>query len=178
MSVRSQQVRARRQELHACGTTYHVGCIRVGEPFRTRLGGGRGLVFPWTPIAPPFICKACTMQAQLGTELNKTGAHLSLLMLERMRLIDQANTWSQGTHQNYQTGLAWLQQFEQRFGVSILQPTVLAHPPQHPSIGVLWAQQQYALQAPSSSHSQSEERIQFGTSQSLWSAASQYYLWD
>lgn len=55
---------------------------------------------------------------------------------------------------------------------------MLHHPPQHPSIGVIWAQQQYALQAPTSSHSQSEDRIQFGTLQSLRSATSQYYLWD
>jgi hypothetical protein len=66
--------------------TYHLGCIRVGEPFHSRLGGDRGLVYPRTRIAPPFICEACTVRVQLGTELEKTASHLSLLMLERMRL--------------------------------------------------------------------------------------------
>jgi hypothetical protein len=33
-------------EFLPCGTTYHLGCIRVGEPFRTRLGGNRGLSYP------------------------------------------------------------------------------------------------------------------------------------
>jgi hypothetical protein len=42
----------------------------------------------------------------------------------------------------------------------------------------MWAQQQYALQTPASSHTQSEDRIQFGTARGLRSAASQYYLWD
>jgi hypothetical protein len=42
----------------------------------------------------------------------------------------------------------------------------------------MWAQQQYALQTPTTNHTQSEERIWFGTTQALRSAASQFYLWD
>jgi len=42
----------------------------------------------------------------------------------------------------------------------------------------MWAQQQYLLCAPSGTHSQSEDRIRFGTARALRSAASQYYLWD
>jgi hypothetical protein len=62
--------------------------------------------------------------------------------------------------------------------VPILTPTALVHPPRHPSIGVMWAQQQYALQAPSLAHSQSSDRIRFDTTRALHSAVSQYYLWD
>lgn len=161
-----------------CGTTYHLGCIKVGEPFRSRLPAARGLQFPRTRIAPPFICEACTVRAQLGRELTKSREHLALLMLERMRVIDQANAWSVGTHSNYQALLGKLVRFERAFGVNLLRPTELCHPPRHPSIGVMWAQQHYTLQSPSSSHSQSGDRILFGTARGLRSAASQYYLWD
>jgi len=89
----------------ACGTTYHIGCIRVGAPFRTRLPNGRGLSYPKVKIAPSFICEACTVRAHINMELGKSGGHLSLLMLERMRMIDQANAWSVGSHRNYQGGL-------------------------------------------------------------------------
>jgi hypothetical protein len=99
-------------------------------------------------------------------------------MLERMRIIDQANAWSQGTHRNYQALLGKLQCFQASYDLNLLQPTLLVHPPRHPSIGVMWAQQQYTLQAPSSAHSQSGESVLFGTARGLRSAASQYYLWD
>jgi hypothetical protein len=92
-----------------CGMIYHLGCIRVGEPFCSHLGGNRGLVYPCTRIAPPFIFEACTVRAQLGTELKKMASHLSLLMLEHMRLIDQANAWSLSMHHNYQVSLGKLQ---------------------------------------------------------------------
>lgn len=161
-----------------CGVTYHMGCIQVGEPFQSRLPAGRGLAYPRTRIAPPFICEACTVRAQLGTELQKTGKHLGLLMLERMRLVDQANAWSRGTHQNYQALLGRLTRFEEAYGLTLLESTALDHPPRHPSIAVMWAQQHYLLQTPRAGHSQSEDRIRFGTARALRSAASQFYVWD
>ena len=69
------------------------------------------------------------VRAQLATELKKTGKHLGLLMLEWMGIIDQANAWSKGTHQNYQALLGWLKQFEQAFGMTLLETTTLSHPP-------------------------------------------------
>ena len=100
-------------------------------------------------------------------------------MLEWMQLIDQANAWwACCMHQNYQAGLQCLQHFEQQFGVTLLQPTPLPHPPCHPSICVMWAQQHYALQSLTSVHSQSVKRVHFGTTWVLWSAVSQFYLWD
>ena len=69
-------------------------------------------------------------------------------MLERMRIIDQANAWSRGTHSIYQVNLGCLRRFERAFGLGILRPTPLVHPPRDPSIGVMWAQQHYLLQTP------------------------------
>jgi len=142
-----------------CGTTYHIGCIRVGEPFRTRLPAGRGLAYPKVAISPSFICEACTVRAQVGGELRKSGGHLTLLMLERMRLIDQANAWSASSHAVYQGGLRRLSRFQKNFGVPILQATPLHRPPRSPSIGMMWAQQHYAIQTPTGHHSQSQDRI-------------------
>jgi hypothetical protein len=111
-------------------------------------------------------------------EQRPRGQYLALLMLEWMRIINQANAWSQGTHRNYQSFLRKLRRFDTSYGVVLLQLTPLPHPPRHPSIGVMWAQQQSTLQAPSSTHTQSGESIQFGTARGLRSAASQFYLWD
>jgi hypothetical protein len=111
-------------------------------------------------------------------ELRPRGKHLALLMLKWMRIIDQANAWSQGTHWNYQSFLQKLHQFETCYRVTLIQLTPLPHPPCHPSIGVMWAQHQYTLQAPPSTHTQSGENIQFGITKGLSSAASQFYLWD
>jgi len=112
-----------------CGTSYHLGCVTVGAPFRTRLPLQRGLQYPRVRISPAFICEACTVRAQIGRELEKSGRDLTLLMLERMRMIDQANAWSQGTHRNYQAHLGKLAWFQALYGVPILTPTALAHPP-------------------------------------------------
>lgn len=68
-------------------------------------------MYPKVHIAPSFICEACTVRAHLGTKLEKSGGHLTLLMLERMRMIDQANAWSSSTHENYQGGLCHLLRF-------------------------------------------------------------------
>jgi hypothetical protein len=51
-----------------CGTTYHIGCIRVGEPFRTRLPAGRGLAYPKVAISPSFICEAYMHTDSTSTE--------------------------------------------------------------------------------------------------------------
>lgn len=161
-----------------CGTTYHVGCISVGEPFRTRLPGQRGLSFPKVRIAPSFVCEACTVRAQIGTELKKSGGHLTLLMLERMRLIDQANAWSPSCHAGYQGGLRRLCRFQSDFGVTILQATPLLRPPRSPSIGMMWAQQHYAIQTPTGRHALNSDRVLCQTARGLRSAGAQFYAWD
>ena len=161
-----------------CGVTYHMGCIQVGEPFRSRLPAGRGLAYPRTRIAPPFICEACTVRAQLGSELQKTGDHLGLLMLERMRLIDQANAWSRGTHQNYQALLGQLRRFEQAYGLTLLEPTASGASAMASVDRGDVGSTAYLLRTPTAGHTQSEDRIRFGTARALRSAASQYYVWD
>jgi hypothetical protein len=119
------------QRFVPCGSAYHLGCISVGEPFRTRLPSSRGLSYPKVRIPPPFICEACTVRAQIGGELTSSGRHLTLVMLERMRMIDQANTWSSGSHAGYQSGLRRLSRFQSDFGVPILQSTPLVSPPRY-----------------------------------------------
>jgi hypothetical protein len=97
-------------------------------------------------------------------------SHLSLLMLECMQLIDQANAWSPSTHCNYQASCGGLSGFT-------VCPCLVqwrCSTPCHPSIGVMWAQQQYVLQTPMTNHTQSEEQIRFGTTRALCSAASQF----
>jgi hypothetical protein len=84
-------------------------------------------------------------------------------MLERMRLINQANLWSAGSHAIYQSGLRRLNHFEADFGVAILRATPLLRPPRSPSIGMMWAQQHYAIQTPARRHSQSSKQILFQT---------------
>ena len=161
-----------------CATTYHVGCISVGEPFRTRLPSRRGLSYPNIRITPSFICEACTVRAQIGRELQSSGRHLTLVMLERMRMIDQAHAWSSGSHGGYQSGLRRLSRFQANFGVPILNATTLLSPPRSSSIGMMWAQQHYAIQTPTTRHSQSSDRILFQTARLLRSAGAHFYAWD
>jgi hypothetical protein len=108
---------------------------------------GMGIDVPTFGDRLHVFCESCTVQAQIGMELRPGGKHLALLTLEWMRIIDQANACSQETHQNYQSFLRKLHRFETSYGVTLLQSTPLPHPPRHPSIRVMWAQQQYTLQA-------------------------------
>jgi hypothetical protein len=134
-----------------------------GEPFRTRLPSCRGLSYPKVRITPSFICEACTVRAQIGEELHRSGRHLTLVMLERMRMIDQAHAWSIGSHRGYQSGLRRLSRFQSDFGVPILTATTLLSPPRSSSIGMMWAPQHYAIQTPTGRHSQNSDRILFQT---------------
>ena len=82
---------------------YHARCIRVGPPFRSRhFGKGTlGLQFPPCATSLPFICELCTVRAHLGRELDplKSTDH-TLLILERMRMIDAAHAWAPRTLEN------------------------------------------------------------------------------
>lgn len=166
------------QRFLACGSAYHLQCIQVGEPFRSRLPESRGLVYPRLAVSPTFICEACTVRAHIGRELHPTSQDLSLLMLERMRLVDQANAWARGTHQSYQGKLRRIRRFERRYEVRCLEPTALLRPPRSASIPLMWCQQQYTLEQPHGRHSQSGDRISYQSSRALRSAASFYYTWD
>ena len=161
-----------------CGTAYHLGCIKVGEPFRTRLANDKGLSFPSIDIVPNFICEACTVRAVLGRELRNTAEDRALLMLERIRIIDQACAWDPKTLMSYQSHLRRIRRFETKYEVTSLVATPLTRPPTTPAIPLMWTQQQYALETPRKTHATTGERIQYNTSRSLRSAASQYNTWD
>ena len=85
-----------------CSTSYHLGCIVVREPFQTWLPGNKGLSFPKVAISLNFVCEACTVQAVLGCELMGTPRDRALLMLEQMRMINQASSWDPKTLVGYQ----------------------------------------------------------------------------
>ena len=58
------------QTYSPCLTRYHAGCIRVGEPFRSRLVRGmQGLGYPKAMVMFPFIYELCTVRENLGREL-------------------------------------------------------------------------------------------------------------
>jgi hypothetical protein len=53
------------QQATACGVAYHHNCVQVGEPFKTRLPEGMGLVLPWEIPLPHYICELCNVRTQL-----------------------------------------------------------------------------------------------------------------
>jgi hypothetical protein len=83
---------------------YHVGCIRMGLPFWTRLSNEKGLFSP-KDLAnqQQFICEACTVRSVDRDELGPTPRDTNLLMLERARMVDTANKWATGTLKSYQS---------------------------------------------------------------------------
>ena len=162
-----------------CGTAYHPGCFRVGDPFVTRLRDGKGLVLPDLAIYPSFICEACTVRAVTQRELRAHGADWALLALERMRLLDIFHSWSSGTHDLYQSKLKVIRGFERQHSLSILSLTPLASPPVSPAIPLGWCQQQYSLRSSDRSRSGKEgARIAFSTTRGLRSAANQFFRMD
>jgi hypothetical protein len=47
-----------------CQTRYHIGCIRIGTPFTTRLAKSEGLFCPQDLASQQqFICEACTVRS-------------------------------------------------------------------------------------------------------------------
>jgi len=161
-----------------CGTAYHLGCIVVGEPFRSRLAKDKGLSFPKVSIVPNFICEACTVRAMLSRELVQDSKDRALLMLERMRMIDQACAWDIKTLGAYQSHLRRIRQFETDFGVTGLKSSTLLKPPTSEAIALMWIQQHYALQTPRKTHATTGDRVTYGSARTIRSAASQYYTWD
>jgi hypothetical protein len=99
-----------------CGTRYHNGCFQLGAPFTSRLKDRRGLQFPrHLRRLETFICEACTARAVFQRELWYKGKALSLLTLERARLIDMINSWSDGTRTRYQSHLKYVSAFQDEF---------------------------------------------------------------
>lgn len=160
-----------------CGVAYHAGCVRVGEPFRTRLAESKGLALSHHVPMPHFVCEACQVRAELGRELHRLIPDLCLLMLERMRMIDNLNFWAKKTLQKYGPYLRYLHRFGNHFGVQPLQPSVLVSPPCSPAVSLQWALLYYSLRTKKGKDGEIH-RIGFGTTRQIKSAASMYYVLD
>jgi hypothetical protein len=164
-----------------CATRYHDGCCKVGAPFTTRLKKDEGLILPaGVAEMKNFICEACTVRSVCHRELEDTKEDETLLRLERMRIIDLASHWSNGTYKQYKTKYKVIRKFELDYRVSILTPRDMAQPPNDAAIPLMWAQEKYALSIPKWRRNRNSpiENIKFGTVRGIRSAASQYWSWD
>ena len=153
-----------------CQVRYHRGCVRIGPPFQCRTRDSQGLRFPAVTDWPLFVCECCTVRAVLGRELGASGDRL-LLRLERVRILDVANSWSQGTFRAYKTKLKFLRKIEGRHqGLTLLaRPSPQAPPTE--SVGLAWAELLYSLR-PSSRPDR--DTVAFGTVRQIRSAAGWY----
>jgi hypothetical protein len=132
-------------QAHPCGVRYHARCIRVGVPFTSRLDKREGLFYPWHAPMPHYVCEVCSVRAHLEREISRHRSDLVLMMVERVRQVDYMGGWSLSTLKKYGPYLRYLRQFEQRFGVTVLQSPPLIRPPVSPAYTLNWAQQLYAL---------------------------------
>lgn len=163
-----------------CGTSYHDGCIVAGEPFKTRLGGVRGLSYPINMPFPHFTCECCQVRSALGRELRyRNGNDLALLLLERVRMIDISCAWKQSTLTTYGPAVRYIQRFEKRHGIAALTPTALVRPPVSPALGLQYSQLQYSVEQMAKIATQTSGAPKtFQTTRRLRSAASAWYNMD
>ena len=162
-----------------CVVQYHTGCVQVGEPFRTRLRDRKGLYLPTLPDFPGFICELCTVRAILGREIRYNVHDSALLAFERMRLLDVMNSWSTGTHEQYQSKMRVVREFERAYGVCIFPLTPVPHPPITPAIPLGWCQQQYSLRRSSRAHSgDPKSKVSYGSTRAIRSAANLFFKLD
>ena len=159
-----------------CHTRYHLGCIRVGAPFRTRLKDGKGLTMPPIKYYPGYICEACVVRSVLGRELQPGRlSDQQLLGLERMRQIDLAHHWAVSTHATYAPYVQRLLRFGSDFGIPVLSPTPLERPPSSEALGIMWAMEHYAIQPKKNDKTST---VVFNTTRHVRSAASSFYKLD
>lgn len=161
-----------------CGTSYHTGCIVAGPPFTSRRVKEAGLSFPRVTTWPIFICEACTVRSVVQRELHGL-RDWQLMCLERMRILDIAHAWAQGTHAQYQSKFRVLQQFGQAFSLPFFGSAVLDLPPRHQEIALMWAHEFYSLvRSPSPRHHDlpvpERPTLTHGAIRQLRSAAAQY----
>ena len=130
-------------------------------------------------IWPNFICELCTVRAVVDRELRQ-GPDTVLLRLERMRLVDTANSWARGTLTQYQTKLRQITRFEEAFDLKVLKSSHLHCPPKGPEIPLLWSQEWYSSQGGGRQVGEGGEKtsLAFGTIRQLRSAASHFLLLD
>ena len=151
----------------------------VGPPFHTRRKNNLGLSFPAVSDWPNFICEACTVRSVTKREITyKTD--LTLLRLERMRLIDMSWYWAKGSYTTYGSKLRSIRDFEANFEVPILTGSVLSAPPCSPDIPLMWCIEANSTRLTTNkSHGAGiSDHISFGTIRQLRSAAAQFWQWD
>ena len=168
------------QRATPCVTAYHTTCLSVGEPFKTRRGNHTGLTYPKIKIIPNFICEACTVRMVLGREL-RTTKDITLLMLERVSLLDRLWGVSPTTFKCYQNSLSVVTRFENTFQLQgkILQPVAPKVPPHGPSIPLAWCQELYSLRpSPRVRALQAHVTLALSTIKQIRSAVSHYAMWD
>ena len=162
-----------------CDISYHVDCIRVGEPFRSRLPEKQGLFFPNMDGLPVFVCEACSVRSVLLRELRPSKSDKILLKLEQMRMIDMASRWAQNTLRHYQSYFRRIREFESIFGCRVLTPPTLTSLPGSSVLPALWCQQWYAVQKPSRGRrSKYANQMTYGTVRGLRSAVGIFSLWE
>ena len=158
-----------------CWGAYHSSCITVGAPFTTRRNNNAGLVFPNVEFWPNFVCEVCTVRSVLGRELTSPGDQ-QLLVLERIRMIDIACSWSSSTHTNYQSQLRHIRRFERKHGLTVLHTPKLLRPSSAAIIPMQWYMESHSLRlATHSSRDMRPAPIAFGSVRSLRSATAQFY---
>lgn len=102
-----------------------------------------------------------------------------LLCLERMRLIDMANYWSQGSIKTDASKFSAISKFERTFNVQVFPVPVLKKPPTSQSILLMWAQEFHSLRRrPSRNDPHSDTHISFATIRQIRSAAAQHLTWQ
>ena len=149
-----------------CGVCYHQECVLAGPPFKTRLSGTNGLQYRATPFLPWFICECCQVRVLLQREVTKSTRDVSLLMLERMRMVDTANHWRDNTTKVCHRLLRNLQEFTAWSTIPTLVKPALLAPSQSACFGLMYAQLRSSIQG---------EGRKFQTVRQLRSAASAWY---
>jgi hypothetical protein len=94
-------------------------------------------------------------------------------MLERATIVDTPNNWSYGTMKAYRSKARVLNDFETDFGVTLLPPPRMTHPPDGVAWLLMWAQQRYTMYPACWRRHQEDaaSTVKFGTVRGLSSAA-------
>ena len=160
---------------------YHPKCIRVGPPFRSRHYGKGTLGLQYPPCATnlPFICELCTVRAQLGREIDPLlSSDITLLLLERMRMIDAAHAWAPRTLENACRTLRRTDRFFMSYNLpslhNQLQLPFLSHPPLDVSIPIFWSMEHHTTYPSSRSHGPAPS---WNTARAQRSVLSLYCAW-
>jgi hypothetical protein len=156
-----------------CQVRYHMGCIRAGVPFVSRHLGDFGLSFPRWKYLPIFVCELCTVRAHTFRRSNTPAQLTSVMMLERMRIIDTVHSWTESTLQVYTSKIERVVQFQKLFNLPILCTATLVHPPVTVGIPLMWSQLQYSIQP--GVHKGS---LKYSTVRGLRSAVSAIQAWE